>query len=100
MPRIYISAEIGDDENDGLSVKSPVRSAGRVIALCRGDNEILVMGGLAVLRQLSKELKKEEQRETREEQRRRRQEEQRKRKEERKKERKQERDIRRRTAST
>jgi len=42
MLRIYLSTEIGDDKNDGLSDKSPVRSARRVIALCKGDNEIVI----------------------------------------------------------
>ena len=56
--RIYVSTEVGDDKNDGLSDQSPVRSARRVIALCRGDNEIVVMGGPEMLRQLSKQVKK------------------------------------------
>jgi NAD(P)H-flavin reductase len=88
--RIYVSTEVGDDKNDGLSDQSPVRSARRVIALCRGDNEIVVMGGPEMLRQLSKQVKKEEQRESWEQQR---QKERRKsRKEERKLEREQERE--------
>jgi hypothetical protein len=82
--RIYVSTEVGDDKNDGLSDQSPVRSARRVIALCRGDNEIVVMGGPEML--LSKQVKEEEQRESWEQQR------QKSRKEERKLEREQERE--------
>jgi hypothetical protein len=59
MLRIYVSTETGNDKNDGLSDQSPVRSGRRVIALCKGGNEIVVMGGPAMLRRLSKELKKE-----------------------------------------
>jgi NAD(P)H-flavin reductase len=90
--RIYVSTEVGDDKNDGLSDQSPVRSARRVIALCRGDNEIVVMGGPEMLRQLSKQVKKEEQRESWEQQRQRRKERRKSRKEERKLEREQERE--------
>lgn len=59
MLRIYVSTETGDDKNDGLSDQSPVRSGRRVNALCKSGNEIVIMGGPAMLRQLSKELKKE-----------------------------------------
>lgn len=90
--RIYVSTEVGDDKNGGLSDQSPVRSARRVIALCRGDNEIVVMGGPEMLRQLSKQVKKEEQRESWEQQRQRRKERRKSRKEERKLEREQERE--------
>jgi NAD(P)H-flavin reductase len=90
--RIYVSTEVGDDKNDGLSDQSPVRSARRVIALCRGDNEIVVMGGPEMLRQLSKQVKKEEQRESWEQQRQRRKERRKSRKEERTLEREQERE--------
>ena len=59
MLRIYVSTKVGDDKNDGLSDQSPVRSARRATALCLGDNEIVVMGGMDMLRELSKELKRE-----------------------------------------
>ena len=59
MLRIYVSTKVGDDKNDGLSEQSPVRSARRATALCLGDNEVVVMGGMDMLRQLSKELKRE-----------------------------------------
>jgi len=59
MLRIYVSTVVGDDKNDGLSEQSPVRSARRANALCLGNNEIVIMGGMDMLRQLNKELKKE-----------------------------------------
>ena len=59
MLRICVSTLVGDDKNDGLSEKSPVRSARRANALCLGENELVIMGGMDMLRQLNKELKKE-----------------------------------------
>ena len=49
MLRIYVSTETGDDKNDGLSDRSPVRSGRRVNALCKGGTEIVIMGGPAML---------------------------------------------------
>jgi hypothetical protein len=44
MKKIYVS-DTGDDENDGLTESTPIRSWLRFINLCEGNDEIIIMGG-------------------------------------------------------
>ena len=44
MKKIYVS-DTGDDENDGLTESTPIRSWLRFINLCDGNDEIIIMGG-------------------------------------------------------
>jgi hypothetical protein len=55
MQRIYVSND-GDDRNDGLSDKTPVRSWRRVLMLCKGANEIHLMEDEATRIRLLKEI--------------------------------------------
>ena len=43
MRKIYVS-DSGNDKDDGLSAKTPVRSWQRFIQLCEGNDEIIIMG--------------------------------------------------------
>lgn len=43
MRKIYVS-DGGDDKNDGLTEKTPIRSWQRFIALCEGNDEVIIMG--------------------------------------------------------
>jgi hypothetical protein len=43
MRKIYVS-DSGNDKNDGLSAKTPIRSWQRFIQLCEGNDEIIIMG--------------------------------------------------------
>src|SRR4029079_16137002 len=43
MRKIYVS-DNGNDSNDGLSEKTPIRSWQRFITLCEGNDEIIIMG--------------------------------------------------------
>jgi hypothetical protein len=43
MRKIYVS-DSGDDKNDGLTEKTPIRSWQRFITLCEGNDEIIIMG--------------------------------------------------------
>jgi hypothetical protein len=43
MRKIYVS-DTGDDKNDGLTDNAPVRSWERFIALCEGNDEVIIMG--------------------------------------------------------
>ena len=43
MRKIYVS-DSGNDKDDGLSVKTPIRSWQRFIQLCEGNDEIIIMG--------------------------------------------------------
>jgi metallophosphoesterase superfamily enzyme len=43
MRKIYVS-DSGNDKDDGLSAKTPIRSWQRFIQLCEGHDEIIIMG--------------------------------------------------------
>ena len=43
MRKIYVS-DNGNDKNDGLTGKTPIRSWQRFIQLCEGNDEIIIMG--------------------------------------------------------
>ena len=43
MRKIYVS-DSGNDINDGLTHKTPIRSWKRFIELCEGNDEIIIMG--------------------------------------------------------
>jgi predicted ATP-dependent Lon-type protease len=43
MRKIYVS-DSGNDKDDGLSAKTPIRSWQRFIQLCEGNDEIIIMG--------------------------------------------------------
>jgi metallophosphoesterase superfamily enzyme len=43
MRKIYVS-DSGNDKDDGLSEKTPIRSWQRFIQLCEGNDEIIIMG--------------------------------------------------------
>jgi hypothetical protein len=43
MRKIYVS-DNGNDSNDGLTEKTPIRSWQRFIQLCEGNDEIIIMG--------------------------------------------------------
>ena len=43
MRKIYVS-DNGDDKNDGLTEKTPIRSWQRFLKLCEGNDEIIIMG--------------------------------------------------------
>ncbi|MGH6866302.1 MAG: hypothetical protein ACREDO_09080 [Methyloceanibacter sp.] len=43
MRKIYVS-DSGNDKNDGLTEKTPIRSWQRFIHLCEGNDEIIIMG--------------------------------------------------------
>lgn len=43
MRKIYVS-DSGNDKNDGLTEKTPIRSWQRFIQLCEGNDEIIIMG--------------------------------------------------------
>ena len=43
MRKIYVS-DGGNDKDDGLSAKTPIRSWQRFIQLCEGNDEIIIMG--------------------------------------------------------
>lgn len=43
MRKIYVS-DSGNDQDDGLSEKTPIRSWHRFIQLCEGNDEIIIMG--------------------------------------------------------
>ena len=43
MRKIYVS-DNGNDKNDGLSDKTPIRSWQRFMDLCEGNDEIIIMG--------------------------------------------------------
>jgi hypothetical protein len=44
MRKIYVSDD-GNDKNDGLGEKTPIRSWQRFLQLCEGNEEIIIMGG-------------------------------------------------------
>jgi hypothetical protein len=43
MRKIYVS-DNGNDTDDGLTAKTPIRSWQRFIQLCEGNDEIIIMG--------------------------------------------------------
>ena len=43
MRKIYVS-DSGNDKDDGLSAKTPIRSWQRFMRLCEGNDEIIIMG--------------------------------------------------------
>jgi hypothetical protein len=43
MRKIYVS-DTGNDKDDGLTEKTPIRSWQRFIQLCEGNHEIIIMG--------------------------------------------------------
>jgi hypothetical protein len=43
MRKIYVS-DGGNDEDDGLTSKTPIRSWRRFIQLCEGNDEVIIMG--------------------------------------------------------
>jgi hypothetical protein len=43
MRKIYVS-DNGNDKNDGLTDKTPIRSWQRFMDLCEGNDEIIIMG--------------------------------------------------------
>ena len=43
MRKIYVS-DSGNDKDDGLCEKTPIRSWQRFIQLCEGNDEIIIMG--------------------------------------------------------
>jgi hypothetical protein len=43
MRKIYVS-DAGNDKDDGLTEKTPIRSWQRFIQLCEGNDEIIIMG--------------------------------------------------------
>ena len=43
MRKIYVS-DTGNDNDDGLTEKTPIRSWQRFISLCEGNDEIIIMG--------------------------------------------------------
>ena len=43
MRKIYVS-DSGNDKDDGLTEKTPIRSWQRFIQLCEGNDEIIIMG--------------------------------------------------------
>ena len=43
MRKIYVS-DGGNDKDDGLSEKTPIRSWKRFIQLCEGNDEVIIMG--------------------------------------------------------
>lgn len=43
MRKIYVS-DSGNDKDNGLTQKTPVRSWQRFIQLCEGNDEIIIMG--------------------------------------------------------
>jgi hypothetical protein len=45
MRKIYVS-DSGNDQDDGLSEKTPIRSWQRFIQLCEGNDEIIIMGSV------------------------------------------------------
>ena len=55
MTLIYISND-GDDKNDGLTIATPVRSWERVMALCDGNNEMVMMEGRSTIERLEGEI--------------------------------------------
>jgi hypothetical protein len=55
MTLIYISDD-GDDENDGLTIATPVRSWKRVMQLCEGNNEMVMMEGSRTIERLKAEI--------------------------------------------
>jgi hypothetical protein len=57
MVLIYISND-GDDEYDGLTVATPVRSWKRVMELCDGNNEMVMMEGRSTIERLEDEIYK------------------------------------------
>jgi hypothetical protein len=44
MRKIYVSDD-GNDKNDGLGEKTPIRSWQRFLQLSEGNEEIIIMGG-------------------------------------------------------
>jgi hypothetical protein len=57
MRKIYVS-DSGEDKNDGLTSKTPVRSWQRFIELCEGNDEIIIMGADTVRMRLIAEIDK------------------------------------------
>ena len=55
MALIYISNN-GDDKSDGLTMASPVRSWKRVMELCDGNNEMVMMEGRNTIERLEGEI--------------------------------------------
>jgi hypothetical protein len=55
MQQIFVSNG-GNDENDGLTRQTPVRSWKRVKALCKGNNEMFLMEGDTTLMRLKKQM--------------------------------------------
>ena len=55
MQRIFVSNS-GNDENDGLTRQTPVRSWKRVKGLRKGNNEMFLMEGDSTLMRLKKEI--------------------------------------------
>ena len=43
MRKIYVS-DGGNDKDDGLTAKTPIRSWRRFIQLCEGNDEVIIMG--------------------------------------------------------
>jgi hypothetical protein len=43
MRKIYVS-DSGNDKDDGLTERTPIRSWQRFIQLCEGNDEIIIMG--------------------------------------------------------
>jgi hypothetical protein len=55
MQQIFVSNS-GNDENDGLTRQTPVRSWKRVKGLRKGNNEMFLMEGDSTLMRLKKEI--------------------------------------------
>jgi hypothetical protein len=58
MKVIYVS-NYGDDENDGLSRETPVKSRKRTLTLCDGDTEMYMMEGAYTLNRLIEDIETE-----------------------------------------
>ena len=57
LRKIYVS-DSGDDKDNGLTSKTPVRSWQRFIELCEGNDEIIIMGADTVRMRLIAEIDK------------------------------------------
>ena len=55
MVLIYISND-GDDKSDGLTMATPVRSWKRVMEMCDGNNEMVMMEGRSTIERLEDEI--------------------------------------------
>jgi hypothetical protein len=54
MKQIFVS-NYGDDNNHGLGRSAPVKSRKRLYELCRGDTEMVLIEGSAILERLMTE---------------------------------------------